>query len=279
MAPVDAKTVARAIQRFYDLGIRPDWWKLEPAGDAETWANIERAIETQRSPAGAAASCCWAFRQPAGRTDPVLRARSARGYRQGLRRRAHHLQRCRARWFKGEIDDEAARRGALVQSSSGVLVDAWRSRQESAYEIAMSTVRLTAAQACVRYLANQFVEVETAARFPTSPASGRFSVMATSPASAKPARRARRAADVSRAQRTSHGARGDRVRQADAPPPRDDLHHLDRPGRHQHGDRRGAGARKPAAGAVHARRCLRLAPPRSGAAADRGFRRRDGFRQ
>src|SRR5690606_6476632 len=26
---VDAKTVARTIQRFYDLGVNPDWWKLE----------------------------------------------------------------------------------------------------------------------------------------------------------------------------------------------------------------------------------------------------------
>lgn len=33
-------------------------------------------------------------------------------------------------------------------------------RQESAYEIEMSTLRLTAAQAAVRYLANQFVEVD-----------------------------------------------------------------------------------------------------------------------
>jgi 5-dehydro-2-deoxygluconokinase len=41
---VDSKTVARAIQRFYDIGVRPDWWKLEPAADARAWANIERAI-------------------------------------------------------------------------------------------------------------------------------------------------------------------------------------------------------------------------------------------
>src|SRR5690606_39739224 len=33
-------------------------------------------------------------------------------------------------------------------------------RQESAYEIEMGTLRLTAAQAAVRYLANQFVEAD-----------------------------------------------------------------------------------------------------------------------
>ncbi|MEY4696785.1 MAG: 5-dehydro-2-deoxygluconokinase, partial [Pseudomonadota bacterium] len=30
VAPVDDDTSARVIQRFYDLGVYPDWWKLEP---------------------------------------------------------------------------------------------------------------------------------------------------------------------------------------------------------------------------------------------------------
>ena len=38
-------TLARALQRFYDLGMRPDWWKLEPDDRAESWANIARVIE------------------------------------------------------------------------------------------------------------------------------------------------------------------------------------------------------------------------------------------
>jgi 5-dehydro-2-deoxygluconokinase len=31
--PVDSQTVSRAIQRLYDLGMKPDWWKLEPTDD------------------------------------------------------------------------------------------------------------------------------------------------------------------------------------------------------------------------------------------------------
>src|SRR3546814_9889198 len=42
--PVDDHTVARAIQRLYDLGMRPDWWKLEPSDSADAWRNIERTI-------------------------------------------------------------------------------------------------------------------------------------------------------------------------------------------------------------------------------------------
>lgn len=44
--PVDSTTVPRVIERFYALGLRPDWWKLEPSDDVEAWANIQRTIMT-----------------------------------------------------------------------------------------------------------------------------------------------------------------------------------------------------------------------------------------
>ena len=43
-APCDAHTVARAIRRLYAIGVRPDWWKLEPAADAAAWREIEAAV-------------------------------------------------------------------------------------------------------------------------------------------------------------------------------------------------------------------------------------------
>jgi 5-dehydro-2-deoxygluconokinase len=42
---VDASTIADVLQRFYDLGIKPDWWKLEPSDDLMAWRNIETVIE------------------------------------------------------------------------------------------------------------------------------------------------------------------------------------------------------------------------------------------
>jgi 5-dehydro-2-deoxygluconokinase len=42
--PVDAHTAARAILSIYEVGVRPDWWKLEPSSSPATWKNIERAI-------------------------------------------------------------------------------------------------------------------------------------------------------------------------------------------------------------------------------------------
>ncbi len=44
VGPVTDTTAARVIQRFYDIGIYPDWWKLEPALTDAAWANACAAI-------------------------------------------------------------------------------------------------------------------------------------------------------------------------------------------------------------------------------------------
>jgi 5-dehydro-2-deoxygluconokinase len=42
---VNDKTSAILIQQFYDIGVFPDWWKLEPMQTAAAWANTIAAIE------------------------------------------------------------------------------------------------------------------------------------------------------------------------------------------------------------------------------------------
>ncbi len=44
VAPVTDTTNAEIIQRFYDLGVYPDWWKLEPMKTDAAWANACAAI-------------------------------------------------------------------------------------------------------------------------------------------------------------------------------------------------------------------------------------------
>jgi 5-dehydro-2-deoxygluconokinase len=44
VGPCDATTTARAIRRFYEIGVRPDWWKLEPMKDDEAWSQTCAAI-------------------------------------------------------------------------------------------------------------------------------------------------------------------------------------------------------------------------------------------
>jgi len=42
--PLDPTTVPRALDELYALGIRPDWWKLEPQASAAAWADIEATV-------------------------------------------------------------------------------------------------------------------------------------------------------------------------------------------------------------------------------------------
>ncbi|MEJ1999700.1 MAG: 5-dehydro-2-deoxygluconokinase [Maritimibacter sp.] len=45
VGPVDDDTTPKVIQRFYDAGIYPDWWKLEPFKTEAAWRNVVAAIE------------------------------------------------------------------------------------------------------------------------------------------------------------------------------------------------------------------------------------------
>jgi 5-dehydro-2-deoxygluconokinase len=44
VGPTNEDTSAQIIQRFYDLGVYPDWWKLEPFTTAKAWDNACAAI-------------------------------------------------------------------------------------------------------------------------------------------------------------------------------------------------------------------------------------------
>ena len=74
---VDDMTTATLIQQFYDLGVYPDWWKLEPFKSAAAWQNAVDAIERNdpytrgivvlgldAPEAELAASCAMAAQQP-----------------------------------------------------------------------------------------------------------------------------------------------------------------------------------------------------------------------
>ncbi len=45
VGPVDDETTAAIIDRFYEIGVYPDWWKLEPMKTRSAWANACSAVE------------------------------------------------------------------------------------------------------------------------------------------------------------------------------------------------------------------------------------------
>lgn len=44
---LDEHTIERSLIELYDLGIRPDWWKLEPQANKAAWRNIEAVINAR----------------------------------------------------------------------------------------------------------------------------------------------------------------------------------------------------------------------------------------
>ena len=129
--PLDGMTVARAIRRFYDIGLKPDWWKLEPTGDAAAWRNIEAAI-VENDPycrgvvllglSAPEAELLASFEAAA----PV---RIVKGFAVG---RTIFNDAARD-WLSGRIDDQAAIRRLADKLS--VLTEAWR-RARGAVEAA-----------------------------------------------------------------------------------------------------------------------------------------------
>lgn len=43
--PADDTTIGRALAQLYAIGVRPDWWKLEPQLNVESWALVQATIE------------------------------------------------------------------------------------------------------------------------------------------------------------------------------------------------------------------------------------------
>ena len=138
----------------------------------------------------------------------------------------------------------------------------------------MSTVRLTVAQALVRFLASQYTERDGV----------RAAAVRRLLRHLRPRQRGRRRPGAARGradrrrgpavlpgpQRAGDGARGRRLR-PDAEPAADlRLHHLDRPRLDQHGHRRRARDDQPPPGAAAARRHLRHPGRQPGAAGARG---------
>jgi 5-dehydro-2-deoxygluconokinase len=120
-AAVDERTVARALDRFYELGVFPDWWKLADPGSEKAWKAVAAVIERHdphcrgvlllgldAPQAEIEASFALAARQPICKGFAIGRTIF------GAPARA---------WMAGEIDDdEAVRR--MAASYAG-LISAW----------------------------------------------------------------------------------------------------------------------------------------------------------
>ncbi len=118
---VTATTVSDVMRHIYDLGIKPDWWKLEPQDDAAAWANIDAVID------GADPYCLGVVVLGLEMPEAALaaafgaaeRARHVRGFAVGRTIFAEPAR----RWFAGEINDDQAI--AEIAQRFAALVGLW----------------------------------------------------------------------------------------------------------------------------------------------------------
>ena len=122
--------VLRAVKRFYNIGVKPEWWKLAPMS-AAGWQGLEALVaERDRHCRGAV---ILGLNQPIqhlvdsfrNATNPIVK-----GFMVGRSLWATES----LAWLKGDMDDAAFI--AQVAANYTVLVDAWRNRRSMVRAVA-----------------------------------------------------------------------------------------------------------------------------------------------
>jgi 5-dehydro-2-deoxygluconokinase len=115
-------TIARTLSRLYSLGIKPDWWKLEPQASRDAWAAIGKVI-------GAYDPYCRGIMLLVSDSPPndlatmfsiTAGCAQVRGFAAGRTIFGEAAQ----RWFSGQLSDEAAAKEMAARFA--LLVKAWR---------------------------------------------------------------------------------------------------------------------------------------------------------
>ena len=121
-------TAARAIERLYRLGIRPDWWKLEPDDRAAAWAGIEDAIV--RNDPHCRGVVLLGLSAPQDELIASFAAAAQAPIVKGFAVGRTIFAAAAEKWFAGEIDDEAAIDDLARRFA--ILVEAWRDAKQRA---------------------------------------------------------------------------------------------------------------------------------------------------
>ena len=119
--PRERDTVLRALKRFYNLGVYPEWWKLEPMDEAQ-WAAVDALIAERDAycrgvlilgQSASADALAEAFRAARAST-------TCRGFAVGR----SIFEAPAKRWLAREIDDAMLVRD--VRTAFEALIDAWQ---------------------------------------------------------------------------------------------------------------------------------------------------------
>lgn len=126
--PSDAQTVARAISCLYDIGVRPDWWKLEPSLSRATWQNIEDAIV--RGDPYCRGVLLLGLSLPRDQLVGYFAAAAPFKVVKGFAVGRTIFNDVAREWFGGKMEDEAAANAMATELAT--LVSAWRQARAEA---------------------------------------------------------------------------------------------------------------------------------------------------
>lgn len=119
--PLDRMTIARAMQEIYDLGIKPDWWKLEPQTDASAWDEIGKVID--RNDPLCRGIVLLGLEAPEEELARGFAAVAAKRHVKGFAVGRTIFNDAARGWLAGQIDD--AKAVALMAEKFGSLVRIW----------------------------------------------------------------------------------------------------------------------------------------------------------
>jgi 5-dehydro-2-deoxygluconokinase len=126
----DEKSVAGIVGRFYEVGVRPDWWKLPPNPDAGVWKGIGDVVR-KHDPYCAGLLVLGQALEEEKLVESFAAASSeplCNGFAIG---RSIYGEAAR-KWLAGEIGDEDL--VSSVAESYGRMVSLWRKRGEKVRE-------------------------------------------------------------------------------------------------------------------------------------------------
>ncbi|WP_454209456.1 bifunctional 5-dehydro-2-deoxygluconokinase/5-dehydro-2-deoxyphosphogluconate aldolase [Providencia sp. Marseille-Q8014] len=114
----------RAIKRFYNLGIKPDWWKLPPL-KAENWDEVDALIQ-ERDPY-CRGVVLLGLDAPQAELEAGFNAAAGKSVVKGFAVGRTLFAKPSLAWMKGEMDDDALVQ--TIKSNYHSLIALWRQRK------------------------------------------------------------------------------------------------------------------------------------------------------
>lgn len=122
---IDDHTIARAMTELYALGIKPDWWKLEPQASSAAWDEISKVIDAHDPLCRGIV--LLGLEAPVDELEKGFKAVAGKKYVRGFAVGRTIFSQAALEWLSGKISDDTA--VAMMAEKFGGLVDMWKRAQ------------------------------------------------------------------------------------------------------------------------------------------------------